>query len=229
MPKVVVMLFGAPGSGKGTQADLLAKKTGVLHFDTGKYIETVVNDPRNQKDPIVQREKRNFDAGILTTPSWILKIMKKKVREIAAADFGVVFSGSPRTLEEAKGLIPLFEKLYGKKNVFPFLLRVKPTSSIHRNSKRKVCSFCATPVLAFHNLTECPLCGAPLKTRTLDDPKIIPTRLKEYKERTEPIFAYLEKRGYEIPHIHAEPLPFHVFENIYHRIHNASQKKSKGN
>lgn len=225
MPKIAVMLFGAPGSGKGTQADLLAKKTGLLHFDTGKYLEQYLFDPRNQKDPIVKRERDHFVKGILTTPSFVLTIVKEKVREIAEADFGVVFSGSPRTLEEAKGLLPLMEKLYGRKNIFPFLIRVKPESSFHRNSNRKVCSFCATPVMAKHKLDSCPLCGAPLKTRSVDDPKVIPTRLKEYKERTEPIFAYLEDRGYVIPHIHGEPLPFRVYQNIHKRIHGNQKKR----
>ena len=160
----------------------------------------------------------NLHVGLVAPPIGILKKSKKKTREVAQADFGVVFSGSPRTLYEAEGLIPLIEKLYGRKNVFPFLLRVKPDTSIHRNSKRKVCSFCATPVIAAHNLSACPLCGAPLKTRSVDNPKVIPTRLKEYEERTKPIFDYLKKRGYVLPHIHAEPLPFHVFKNVHRKI-----------
>lgn len=218
MPKLAVLFFGPPGSGKGTQADLLAKKMGLIHIDTGKYIEQVVHDPRNQKDPIIRRERKNFDAGILTTPSWILKIIKEKAKEVAHADFGVVFSGSPRTLYEAEGLIPLLEKLYGKKSVLPFLLRVKPGTSVHRNSKRKVCSFCATPVMAICSVPICPLCGARLKTRTVDDPKVIPIRLKEYEERTKPIFDYLKKRKYVIHSIHAEPLPYRVFQNVHRKI-----------
>ena len=93
MPKIAVLFFGAPGSGKGTQADLLTKKMGLIHIDTGKYIEQVVRDPQRLKDPIIRRERKNFDAGVLTTPSWILKIIKEKTREVAHADFGVVFSG----------------------------------------------------------------------------------------------------------------------------------------
>src|SRR3989344_3419176 len=208
--KKVFIIYGPPGAGKGTQANLLAGKFGIVHFDTGKYIEQVVHDPANKSDKIVQRERKNFDTGILCTPSWVLKIVRDKVKELAMAGLGIVFSGSPRTLFEAfgdrknQGLLETFEKLYGKKNTVPILLKIDPKKSVLRNAKRRVCSVCATAILyndETHHHTTCPLCGGKLYKRTLDDIKILATRIKEYEKRTEPILKGLKKLGYKINEI----------------------------
>jgi adenylate kinase len=223
--KKAIIVYGPPGSGKGTQANLLADKLGLIHFDTGKYIEQVINDPANQKNPIIQREKKNFDAGILCTPSWVLKIIRKKTEELAKADFGVVFSGSPRTLFEAfgdkknKGLIEILEKNYGKKNITPILLKVSSKASIKRNSGRLVCSVCKLPVLAKSCVEKsCPLCAASFRRRSLDTPEVIKVRLKQYRERTAPILKELKKRGYKIYLVNGEPLPYKVFAEILKKI-----------
>lgn len=224
--KKAILIYGAPGAGKGTQADLLAKKFGFFHFDTGKYIEQVVNDPEKLKSKIVQRERKIFDSGVLCTPSWVLSIVNKKAEEIAKAKLRVVFSGSPRTLFEAfgdkktKGLVDTLEKLYGKKNVGILYIEVKPETSIHRNSNRSVCSVCGAPVLYVQSNTHknCLFCGAPLKKRIFDNPEKLKVRLDEYKNRTQPIIEQLKKRGYKINEIEGEKPPFEVFEEVKKKI-----------
>lgn len=219
----VIIIYGPPGAGKGTQANLLAGKFGLVHFDTGKYIEQVVYDPANKNDPVVQRERRNFDSGVLTTPSWILKIVRSRSKDIAKSGFGIVFSASPRTVFEAfgdkgnPGLIQTFEKLYGKKNVTPIFLKIDPHASILRNKNRRVCSVCSTAILyndETHHHTTCPLCGGKLRKRAVDNPKVFETRIREYEERTKPILAGLKKRGYKILEVDGRPLPNKVFESI---------------
>lgn len=224
--KKVILLYGAPGAGKGTQADLLSRKFGYYHFDTGKYIEQTINDPENLKSKKFQKEKAIFDSGKLNTPSWVLKdIVIKNTKKLAKAGVRMVFSGSPRTLFEAfgdektAGLIETLENLYGKENIGVFYLDVKPESSLFRNGNRAVCSFCGTPVLYQENrVNVCPFCGAPLRKRTLDDPDTIKVRLEEYKNRTQPILDELKKRGYIINVINGEPEPFKVFEELKQKI-----------
>ncbi len=227
MVKKAVIIYGAPGAGKGTQANLLSWAKGFTHFDTGKYLEQLVNDPNQRTDPVIKREGKLFDAGKLLTPSWVLSIVKEKTQEIAKANFSIVYSGSPRTLYEAfgdkneSGLIEVLERAYGKENIFVVLLKVRPNSSIFRNSNRKVCSACATAILyndTTHRHTICPICGAKLRTRTLDDPKVIKVRLKEYEKRTKPILAELKKKGYKILEIDGEALPFQVHEDIKRKL-----------
>jgi len=223
--KKVIIIYGPPGAGKGTQANLLAAKLGFLHFDTGKYLERFVHDPENQKNLIVKKERVLFDAGKLCTPGWVLKIVRKKTAELARSNFGLAFSGSPRTVFEAfgdsknQGLIEIFEKYYGKKNIIPIALKVAPETSLMRNGGRLVCFTCGTVVLSGNCVGKaCPICASPLKRRTLDTPEIIKTRLKEYAERTAPILAGLKKRGYRLNKINGEPLPYAVFKNIIRKI-----------
>lgn len=227
MAKKAIIIYGPPGAGKGTQANLLAWTKGFIHFDTGKYLEQVVHAPDNQKNPKIREQKKLFDTGILLDPKWVLAVVKEKTKEIAEAGFSVVYSGSPRTLYEAVGtrqaggLIAELEKLYGRGSIFVIVLRVRPESSIHRNANRKICSVCSTPILydeKGHRHTNCPLCGGKLRTRTLDKPEIIKTRLKEYKNRTEPILAELKKRGYKILTVDGEPSPDKVHFAILKKL-----------
>lgn len=216
--KKVIILYGPPGSGKGTQANLLAGKFDVIHFDTGRVLESVVNDPVNQKNPITRREKKLFDSGKLMTPSWVLSVVKKEAKRIYGADYGIVFSGSPRTMFEAKGLLPLLLKLYGKKNIFVFVLEASAEMSIKRNSSRLICKVCGYGLLSSYypskSPTQCPVCGGPFYRRTLDNPETIKVRLKEYAERTEPVLGFMKKEGVRITKLDASPAPYKVFEKI---------------
>lgn len=223
--KKVVMVYGPPGSGKGTQAYLLEAVKGFFHFDTGKYLERMVNDPANAKNKIIQRERKLFDSGILLTPSWVLGIVKKKAKELADAGMDMVFSGSPRTLFEAfgdfenKGLVDFLEKTYGKKHMHFFVLKVFPKTSIWRNSHRLVCATCGAPILYNKKgLPHCALCGSPLRKRTLDKPEVIKVRIKEYLRRTKPILEKLKKQGYKINVINGEPAPYKVFQPILKKL-----------
>jgi adenylate kinase len=230
MSKIAIIIYGPPGSGKGTQAKLLAEKLGIIHFDTGKYIEQVIYDPANKKNKIIQRERKLFKSGILCTPEWVLKIIKEKTKKLAQAGFGVVFSGSPRTLYEVagdrkqKGLIDFLKKYYGKKNIFIFNLDIPHKSSVKRNSRRLICSVCGAQLLATFrevaNLKNCSFCGGKLYRRILDKPETIKIRLKEYYQRTLPIAKELKKRGFHIIRINGGPLPAKVNQAILKWISN---------
>lgn len=217
------MIFGSPGAGKGTQANLLSWTKGFIHFDTGRFLEKYLHDSANQKNAVVQRERKIFDSGKLNTPEWVLKIVTEKTEEIAKAGLSIVYSGSPRTMFEAlgdkrtEGLIAALEGLYGKKNIIPIVLKVRPDSSTHRNIHRRICAICKNAVLytdETHAHKTCPICGGELKKRILDNPETMKIRLKEYAERTKPIFAWLKKRGYKLIKIDGEPEPYKVHQKI---------------
>jgi len=224
MRKLAILIYGAPGSGKGTQANLLSWKRDYFHFDSGRYLEAIVRDPANRDNKIVQRERKLFDSGILLTPSWVLKMTAKKAMTVGKADVSIIFSGSPRTMYEAfgdgktEGLISVIERYYGKKNIFAFFLKVKPETSIRRNSTRRVCSVCSTVVNPSTRSKHCPICYGSLRRRTLDNPKIIQDRLVEYQKRTVPILHQLKKRKFQVFSINAEPLPEYVFKQILKKL-----------
>ena len=228
MAKAVV-IYGPPGSGKGTQANLLAWTKNFIHFDTGKFIEEAIHNPEKASNPQVQEARKQFDSGVLVTPSFVLKITTEKTKEIGESGFNVAFSGSPRTMFEAfgddknEGLVAVLEKVYGKDNVNFVFLRIDPQVAIKRNANRKVCSLCATAILyndSTHHHTECPLCGAKLRTRAVDNPEVLQTRIKEYEERTKPIITELTNRGYKINEIDGTPSPYVVFDSLKKAITN---------
>lgn len=215
MQKCAIAIYGSPGSGKGTQANLIENKYGFIHFDTGKYIEQLVHDPSLQKNAIIKRERRNFDTGYLCTPSWVLKVVKSRAKQFAKAGFSVVFSGSPRTLYEAKGLIPLLEKLYGRKNTKFFSLEVPKDVAVKRNMIRERCSVCGAIIIDLgYRLRRCPICKGKLIRRTLDNKKALIKRFDEYNERTKPVFDFVKKRGYRIIKIDGRPVPEKVFKSV---------------
>jgi adenylate kinase len=223
--KTAVIFLGLPGAGKGIQGDLLARTKGFVNFDTGKFIEQIVHDPKLQKNKIIKRERKLFDTGKLVTSSWSLKeVISKIVKKISKANLDVVFSGSPRTIYEAfgdsknKGLIDILEEEYGKKNIKIFFLKVKPGTSIKRNSARLVCSLCASPVLSLEKLNYCPICGSKLRKRIFDNPEAIKIRLNEFQNRTKPILKELKNRDYKVIEINADFLPHKVFKRIIQKF-----------
>lgn len=216
--KIVVAVYGLPGSGKGTQANLIANSFGLVNFDTGKLLESIWYDPKRQKDPVVRKEKVLFASGKLNTPSFVLSEVKKKATNFAKMGHGIVFSGSPRTMFEAEGLIPALEKMYGREKMFFFLLDVDHKDSLARNSKRRLCNECKTPLMALYYPSKspkyCPVCAGSLYRRTLDDPKVIPKRLTEYEERTFPIIGYLKKNKFKVVKLNGRKEPFKIFKEI---------------
>lgn len=213
----VIIIYGPPGSGKGTQAQAAAKHFGFEHFDTGRIIEKTVHNPAKQDDSVIQRERRNYEQGILCTPEWVTEIVREEIIKTQQAGRGLVFSGSPRTLYEAEQLIPLLEELYGKENIYVLELVIKPETTIFRNSHRRLCKQCGFPLLYSpenEKLEKCPQCAGELFIRPDDKPEIIKVRLEEYQSRTKPIYAYLEKRGIKVIKIDGEPGVEEVTQNI---------------
>ncbi|MBU6500798.1 MAG: nucleoside monophosphate kinase [Patescibacteria group bacterium] len=229
MKKSAIILYGPPGSGKGTQANLLAGKLNLIHFDSGKFLEAVVHDPLRQKEKFIQKERELFDTGKLLTPSFVFKEAARAVTKIAKGGLGVVFSGAPRTVYEAKGLMPILERLYGKKNIFVFEFKLPPNHSVKRNSTRMICRSCGYMLLnAYYpkvRAKHCPVCGGNFYKRTLDNPKVIKVRLKEYKERTMPAFTLLRKMGYKIHAIDAKMAPYKVLHKVVSNIFLSEKKK----
>jgi adenylate kinase len=224
--KEAVIIYGPPGSGKGTMASLLAKNFNFINFDTGQYLRKLLYNPKFKKNKIIKKEKLLNESGKLNTPSWVLKIVSQATKKISGAGWGIVFQGSPRTIFEAFGdqkhigLMKTLEKFYDRKNIFIFELKVKDETSIKRNSNRVACGVCGQPSLFLYTgkLPCCAFCAGPLKKRPDDVLKIIKTRLIEYQERTQPIIQKLKEKGYQVIKINGEPAPYKIFQKIAQRI-----------
>jgi len=228
--KKAIILFGPQGSGKGTQAKLLADRFDLFHFNSGDYLRKLLFDPKLQKNKIIQRERKLNEAGKINTELWLTKIVNKRFKELIKLGQSIVTEGFPRTLfetfgdKEIKGAIDIFEKGYGRKNIFIFVLNIPLKESIKRTLQRNICSICKTPLLAPEfqprgiKFTNCPFCGGRIIHRVDDNKKTILVRLKEYEKRTRPIFKELEKRGYKIYKINGTPMPHKIHETICRKL-----------
>ncbi len=224
MVKQVVIIFGPPGAGKGTQSELLSDKIGLYNFETSGIIGKKMSESKEGDFVEVDGEKYFFEkekeiasAGKLWDPPFVIYFVKKKIEELAAEDRGIVFSASPRTLYEAENMMPLLEKLYKKENIKIILLEISPEQTIYRNSNRKRCELMRHPILfneETKNLTICPLDGSKLFKRDDDNAETAKVRIKEYKERTFPITGYLEKNNFKVHRINGEQPVANVFEDI---------------
>lgn len=217
--KITVIFYGAPGSGKTTQAKLLADKLNIFHFDTGDFLRKIIYDPKLAKNKEIQKERKLNEAGKLNVTSWVLGVVKKETERIANLNQSIVYSGSPRTMYESfsdkkhEGLFHFLETLYGKKNIKIFVVDIPENESIKRNSYRLVCSVCKTPLLN-PKLKDCPICGGKIEHRKDDSKEVIINRLKEYHKETEPIFNELKKQKYNVVKIKGTDTPYKVHQKI---------------
>ena len=224
----VIILIGPPGSGKGTQAELLAKKLNIYHLETSKILEEKFKEKTKGfvviegKKYSFSQEKELLEAGKLCSPPFVAYLTIERIKELKKAKQKLVLSGSPRTLYEAKNLIPLLEKLYGKKRIICFFLEISLEESIFRNSHRRICEIARHPILYSKDnekLKWCPLDGTKLiKRGKLDDPETIKVRWEEYIKRTLPVIEYLKKRKIRVEKINGSLPPSVVFSEIIKKL-----------
>ena len=223
--KLVIILLGPPGSGKGTQAGLLAEKLDLYYLETSKILEEAFNESKkgefikiNGQKYFFSQEKNLWKKGILCTLPFVNYLVKGKIKKLNKRNENLVMAGSPRTVHEGKTIMPFLEKLYGKKNIKVVLIQVSAEESIFRNSHRRICELMRHPILyspETKKLKFCPLDGSRLiRRKGLDDPKIIKIRLKEYREKTLPLVKYLEERRLKVKKINGEGSVSKIFERI---------------
>lgn len=219
--KIAVGFFALPGGGKGTQAEMVEKEFGLTSFDTGRHLEAMWNDPAKANDPIFQEQKKAFQRGDLNDPNIVLNVVARGTRAIAARGEGVLYSGSPRTVPEAEGLIPVLEELYGNRICF-FFLEVDPLVAAARNGRRMTCRTCIPPLppSAYTDkpLVECPRCGGELYRRKLDYPDKIPQRHREFRDLTVPVVKVFNDMGHPVFTIDGNRDPDEVFKQIVRHI-----------
>jgi len=229
MSKKVIILFGPPGAGKGTQAELLADKLGYYHFESSKVIEASFSHESPHKifeiegeKYKIEDEKKKWEQGLLNSPPFVVFLMIEKIKELAESGKSIIFSGSPRTVYEAKREIPLLKELYGKENIKFVLLNITAETTIFRNSNRRICELVRHSILfnkETEQLTKCPLDGSNLVRRKgLDDAEVIKKRLEIFKEQTFPVLDEVENEGLMIHKVHGEKTVSDVFSDVLKAI-----------
>ena len=215
MPKQVIIIFGPPGAGKGTQSELLSEKLGYYHLESSKVLERCFKNESPDKvfnvdgeDFKVADEIDNWKKGILTSPPFVTSLMMEEAGKLSDDGKSFIMSGSPRTLYEAEKEMPILAGLYGKENIKIAMIEISAQVTVFRNTHRKICELMRHSIL-FNKETEklkmCPLDGSNLvKRKDLDDPETIKVRLQQYKDRTKPLFDYFNNNGFNVAKINGE-------------------------
>lgn len=221
MAKEVIILFGPPGAGKGTQSELLTEKMGLFSLESSKIIEREFKKYEKMNSDSPERfvecfgekfdvlvEMDNWKKGILTSPPFATTLIMREIQRVFDEGESLMMSGSPRTLFEAEKEMPLLVELYGKENIKIGHIEISPETTATRNSNRKICELIRHSILfnkETKKLTVCPLDGSKLvKREGLDDLETIKTRLIQYKERTLPLFDYFKQNGFNVNNINGE-------------------------
>ena len=184
--KSVIVLLGPPGSGKGTQGEMLSERLGYVRLSTGDMLREAV---RNGTE-LGKKAKTYMDSGALVPNDLIIGLMKEK---IAQAEGGVILDGFPRTVEQADALDQQLQV------DLALNLDVPDEELINRLTKRRSCPDCNAVYHLIYNppKTEsvCDKCGAKLYQRDDDKEETVANRLKVYRENTMPLIGYYEKKG----------------------------------
>lgn len=223
--KEVIILLGPPGAGKGTQGKLLSDKLGLYYFETSKILERVFNQAKKgefirikKEKYFLEKEKHFWENGALCDPPFVSYFVEKAIKRLCEMGENLVIAGSPRTLEEAKTLMPILRRLYNQKNIKIFLIDIPAQETIFRNSHRRICELMRHPILYVKetkNLKICPLDGSKLiRRKGLDDPETIKKRLIEYKKRTFPLIRFFEERGIRVKKINGIGSVAQIFRRI---------------
>ncbi len=184
--------MGAPGAGKGTQAEMVAKKIGYVRFSTGDAFRSV----SRQDTELGRKVKETIDNGYLAPPEMAAEIVKTAIKEHIERGEGLVFDGTPRTVAEAKIVDDYFtEQDYGRPLVI--YLKVDEQEMIRRNSQRRFCLGISGdfPVLNEADVRRCEELGGSVGTRPDDEPGKFKTRWDEFMKHTFPVVKGYRAQG----------------------------------
>lgn len=189
-----IALFGPPGSGKGTQANLLCERFDMLHLSTGDLLRA----ERDTGSALGDRVGKIMNKGDLVPDEIVSELLQKEVQKAFGSGSGVLFDGFPRNLHQLFRLEALLTVLDSKIHGF-ISLAIGDDAVIERLTSRRTCSKCNRVYnLATHPPRQdgiCDECGGELKLRTDDTPEAISRRLREYREQTMPLMDHLSERG----------------------------------
>ena len=184
-----LILLGAPGAGKGTQAEILSKMLGIPTISTGNILRAAIKDGT----PVGLEAKHYMDAGKLVPDEVIIEIIHERVAEEDCKD-GYILDGVPRTIAQA-------ESLEKAGIVFDHVVSLEISDEVimDRMGGGRVCEHCGASyhVVAVPPKAEgvCDNCGGKLVRRKDDEPETVRARLEVYHKKTEPLKAYYAERG----------------------------------
>lgn len=184
-----LVLLGAPGAGKGTQAEILCKKLNIPTISTGNILRAAVKNGT----PVGLKAKEYMDKGALVPDDVIIGVINERLAESDCKN-GFILDGVPRTIPQAEAL-----ENSGVRIDCALSIEIADETIIERMSGRRTCPGCGA---SFHVVSNppkkegvCDSCGTELTIRKDDAPETVKARLVTYHQETEPLKDFYARRG----------------------------------
>lgn len=184
-----IIFFGAPGAGKGTQAEIVSKKLDIPTISTGNMIREAIKNGTDMGNAA----KSFIEAGKLVPDEVVIGIIKDRL-DAEDCKKGFILDGFPRTIPQAEALEAMGVKIDVVLNI-----EVSDDEIVTRMSGRRTCPKCGGTYHIVFNPTKtegiCDSCGAELTIRKDDAPEVVKSRLEVYHNETEPLKDFYENKG----------------------------------
>ncbi len=188
-----IIMLGAPGAGKGTQAKMIAEKYSVPHISTGDIFRANIKNGTE----LGMEAKKYMDQGLLVPDELTVKILLDRVAKDDCAN-GYVLDGFPRTIPQAKVLDNALTEM-GDAIDFAVNVDVPDENIVKRMSGRRACLACGATYHIEHVPPKaegiCDVCGQELVLRDDDKPETVLNRLNVYHEQTQPLIDFYNEKG----------------------------------
>lgn len=188
-----IIMLGAPGAGKGTQAKRIAEKYAIPHISTGDIFRANIKNGTE----LGNKAKVFMDQGLLVPDELVVDLVVDRVKNEDCIN-GYVLDGFPRTIPQATALDAALEAI-GEKMDYAVNVEVPDENIIQRMSGRRACLSCGATYHLEYIPTKvegiCDVCGAELVLREDDKPETVKKRLDVYHEQTQPLIEYYTEKG----------------------------------
>ena len=188
-----IIMLGAPGAGKGTQAKKIAAKYGIPHISTGDIFRANIKNGTE----LGKKAKTYMDQGLLVPDELVVDLVVDRVNQDDCEN-GYVLDGFPRTIPQAEALTEALEKM-GQKVDFAIDVNVPDENIVKRMGGRRACVTCGATYHMVYAPTKkegiCDTCGGELILRDDDKPETVQKRLDVYHDQTQPLIDYYTSQG----------------------------------
>ena len=188
-----IVMLGAPGAGKGTQAKKIAGKYGIPHVSTGDIFRANIKNGTK----LGMQAKAYMDAGNLVPDEITIGMLLDRIHQ-EDCEKGYVLDGFPRTIPQAESLTAALKER-GESIDYAIDVDVPDENIIRRMSGRRACLSCGATYHIVYNAPKkegvCDQCGEPLVLRDDDKPETVQNRLNVYHRQTQPLIDYYKKEG----------------------------------
>ena len=187
-----IIMLGAPGAGKGTQAKMIAEKCGIPHISTGDIFRANIKNGTE----LGAKAKEYMDKGLLVPDELVCDLVVDRIQQ-ADCEKGYILDGFPRTIPQAEALENALNAIEQKLD-YAFDFDVPDENIINRMSGRRACVGCGATYHVLFNPTKvegkCDVCGESLILRDDDKPETVKKRLDVYHTQTQPLIDFYTER-----------------------------------